>query len=216
MSCQETRQNIAVALLTGSPLDAMDAEHVAICEECSREFEELRPVVDLLVLAPSPSNPSITDEAMLRGLLSRVSAERRQHRRTLSLGAVAAAVLLLIVPVVTLLVLNVGSNPPTTVPQVAASTSATQGPIRGSAQVIPASAGSRVVVSVSGVTPGTRCSLVLVDHSGTRSVVESWEAEYRGKATVSTHTTVATSDVGQLQLVNADDASVLLNFDFTT
>jgi hypothetical protein len=214
MTCQETLQNIAVALLTGTPLDNVDTEHVALCNECRQELEELRPVVDLLVLAPPPSNPSITDEAMLRGLLSRASAERIQHRRALSLGAVAAAVLLLIIPVVTLLVLNGSSNTVTNSPQATASMHATHGPIRGTAQVIPASAGSRVVVSVRGVTPGTECSLVLVDRNGTRSVVESWQAEYQGKATVSTHTTVATPDVGQLELVDASSSNVLLNFDF--
>ena len=203
MRCQDVREEAAVALLRGDdPSDGVRA-HVDGCDECRVEIEDLRPLPPLLRLA-SPVSAAAPDDMMLRRVLASASRERRSRRRWALLTA-AVALVALVLPVGWLVSENLSG--PTAAPPVAGSalrlsgTDPTSGVV-GVVQLKPSTLGSELTMSVRGVTPGTRCALVVVDESGAASRVTVWDADYRGTAEVGGQ---ASTPVAEIELVELRD-----------
>ena len=215
MTCQEARENAAAALLTGQQWEPDVDEHVATCPDCQREIEEMRSTVSLLVLAPPVATTEGPGDLLLHRTLARATQERRR-RRVVASVAIAAS-LLLVVPTLVWAISNVDSTVTATAPnptilRTTASDPATG--VKGSAQLQPSVSGSQLVVQVSGVKSGTKCSLVMVDRVGHRTRVESWTADYGGEATVATQISVPVSQVSHVELIDASANEALLHFSF--
>ena len=216
MTCQETREEAAAALLVGQPWAPAVDDHLATCSECRTEIDALRPVVALLALAPPRSVGEDPGDLLLRRTLAGAADERRR-RRLLTLVAAAAAALLILVPAAAWMISDADSgsgiqSPSATTLRAAASDPASG--VEGTAQIQPSVSGSELVVEVTGVQSGTRCNLVVVDRLGARSVVETWTAKYSGDASVTTQTTVPVSQVSHVELVDASADDLLLHFKF--
>ncbi len=215
MTCQEVRENAATALLTGQQWGPDVDEHLSTCSECQREIEQLRSTVSLLVLAPPVATTDGPGDLLLHRTLARATQERRRRRLVASIAI--AASLLLLLPAVFWAISNVDAtvtatpaNP--TVLRTTASDPATG--VKGSAQLQPSVSGSELVVEVSGVKSGTKCSLVMVDRVGHRTRIDTWTADYGGEATVATQISVPVSQVSHVELIDATAGEPLLHFSF--
>jgi len=210
MTCQQVREEAAVALLTGAELGASGGEHVRGCEACRREIDGLLPLPQLLALA-APVSAVVPDELVLRRVLTTASRERRSRRRWGSLVAVAALALL----VVPLAWFASGRLPEPAAPSAqsdpvvtASGTDASTGVV-GAVEVRPSALGSALTMSVHGVVPGTRCALVVVDRTGTSSTVTTWEADYQGTAEVDGQSSTPLAEIRSVELREVGTGQVL-------
>ena len=213
MNCQEVREGAAVALLRRTPLDPVVADHLAGCAQCRTEVDQLVPVVALLELGPPLAAAEAPSDLLLRRLLTTAAHERRRRRVAVALAAVAA--LVIVIPGIAYLVSNHGSSPSSSHAAIQASASDPASGVSGTVELRPSSTGSELAMTVAGVSPGTRCSLVVVDRAGTRHIVDTWTATYRGDAEVTTQTPVPVSQVSRVELVDTNADSVLLHLTFT-
>ena len=214
MTCQDARENAAADLLTGQPLTPEIDEHVSTCSECRREVEQLRSVVALLELAPPSSTTESPGDLLLHRTLARATKERKRRRALVVIAAAAAA--LILVPGVAWRLSGDTSDGGQT--QVATALRAVASDpdtgVSGTAQVRPSVTGSELTVEVKGVQSGTKCTLVVVDRNGARSVADSWTADYYGAASVTTQTSVPVAQISHLELVDASADNPLLHFNF--
>ncbi|MGL5909240.1 MAG: anti-sigma factor family protein [Phycicoccus sp.] len=180
-------------------LDALDEAdrfvveaHLATCETCRAESEELRAMSQLLLEVPPEAlldGPPEGGDLLLRRTLDRVGAEREREsmwRRT-TLGAVAAAAAVALVgggvvagrltdepPAVAAPPVTVTPTP-STVPGTQVLTASDD--VTGAAldaQVVPAKGWVRISVQVSGIPAGQRCRIIVVSRDGSRQEAGSW------------------------------------------
>jgi predicted anti-sigma-YlaC factor YlaD len=212
VSCLEVREQLAVALLTGTTWDDELDDHLAGCEECRHELAQLREVVDLMVYAPPQDLATpIESDLRLRRLIAAAERERgRRHRW--SLVAIAAAVLVLLVLPGAVVLNHLVSSGPAPVVTATVESSATNHVTGVSAHVSlsPSASGSGVSVAVGGVPAQTRCSLVVVGKDGSRQVLLTWDASYSGTAEFRTSTDVPTAGIAGLDLVDASNGHLLV------
>lgn len=216
MTCLQVREEMAVSLLSGTPMTEELTEHLAGCEQCRHELEQLRGVVDLMVYAPPQDveRPEAVD-LRLRRLIAAAERERRRARRRTYWTLAAAIVLLLVLPAaalsVRLVVFSAGSAP-VVASRSPVESSATNQQTGVSAQVSlsPTVTGSDVDLSVSGVPPQTRCSLVAVQRNGSSRVLLVWQASYRGTAQVRTSADVPVAQIAHLDLLDVATGQLLV------
>ncbi|MFL6069898.1 MAG: hypothetical protein ACJ72Y_01270 [Actinomycetes bacterium] len=214
MTCQEAREYAAAALLTGQKWESDVDAHISTCFDCQREIEQLRSTVSLLVLAPPAATTEGPGDLLLHRTLARATRERRRRR---IVASIAVAASLLLVPALVWGISNVDSTVTATtasptILRTTASDPATG--VKGSAQLQPSVSGSELVVEVSGVKSGTKCTLVMVDRVGQRTRIDSWTADYAGEATVATQISVPASQVSHVELIDASADEPLLHFSF--
>ena len=171
----------ALGLLDAAQSRAVE-EHLTVCPECRREWEELREMVDLLDDVPPEAfldGPPDADLLLQRTLRQvRTESGARRHRRLLAL--VGAAAVGLGVVLAGGVVLGRATAPPV----VAAAPAPAPGSVElagggdpgvtMSATLTPATGWVRVSATVGGVPPGERCYLVVVAKDGARQVAGSW------------------------------------------
>ena len=215
MNCQQVREDVAVALLTGGELDADTARHVSVCPGCAAEQASLTHVTSLMATVPSsdvePVTPLPADELLLRRILDAVDAERvRDRRRTGAFRVLlsVAAVLLLVIGVTVV----VGAFTPSTA--IIRASAAAPG-IRATAEIVPHDEGSNLDVAVTGVPADTQCVLWVRTTDGTVQSVAQWRAEYDGTAHVSGSVAAAPGSIASVSIAEVN-GPVLLEIPVST
>jgi len=214
--CAQVREEVAVALLTGTDLPSQARDHLVECEVCAADAAELSVLPDLL----SVTRPDVLDEdpqpdeAGLRRLLSAAAASRRSRRwRSIGLGMAAAAAVLLVAAggVVGWLVRSPSDSPPVAGAQVV---HVTAGPsvdgVHAGVTLAPTAWGSDLTMSISGVPPRTKCTLVVVTKDGDSVPAATWWATYSGTAQVHATVAVAVDAIARIDVVDAHSNAALL------
>src|SRR4029079_13756349 len=175
--------------------------HLAGCADCRDEVASLGALPPLLDEAREAV--ALSDAPPPAGLLDRLlsaAAEQRQARRRrtwrTALVAAAAAVVLLVVPVWAWSIAQRVNVAP------AFTSSATANGVTAGAKLAPAEWGSTLSLSISGVHPGTRCSVVVNTNDGGRQTAATWLASYEGTAQVTGTTAASVSDVHSIDVVD--------------
>jgi anti-sigma factor RsiW len=158
-------------------------QHLAVCAECRREWEELHEMVDLLDDVPPEAfldGPPDGGDLLLQRTLRQVRAESgasRRRRRFVLTGTAAVALAAVLAGGVA--IGRTTAPPPvagTTAPAPGATVLAGGGDpgITMNATITPAAGWVRLRATVAGVPPGQRCRLVVVAADGRREVAGSW------------------------------------------
>ncbi|BFU42563.1 anti-sigma factor family protein [Krasilnikovia sp. MM14-A1004] len=173
-------------------------EHIASCPECRLEAADLRGVETALGELPPEAlidGPPADGELLLQRTLRTVRKERGRQdwRRRATVAAAAVAVGGAVLGGGTVLGRATAPQtgalpPPVTTPVTAPATMAgsAQDPTSGarmSVAVRPAAGWVRVNATVSGITPGQRCRLLVVAHDGSRREAGSWLASATSAST---------------------------------
>jgi anti-sigma factor RsiW len=192
--------------------DRADLEaHLARCPMCRDELAELAPLPGLLsrltvdeVLSGPPTVESAdADGAMLDRLLAAAARERRHASRTRWVAAAAAVVLLAGAGTGALVATRGhGAHWQQTAAAVA-------GPVHLRVRLADQANGTKLDMTMSGVTRGQRCSLVAVSRDGRTENAGWWDATYDGTAHITGTTSIARRDLTQLKVVT-DDGKTLV------
>jgi hypothetical protein len=214
--CAQVREEVAVALLTGTDLPSQARDHLVECEVCAADAAELSVLPDLL----SVTRPDVLDEdpqpdeAGLRRLLAAAAAARRsRHRRSIGLAVAAAAAVVLIAAggVFGWLIHSSSDATPVAGSQVV---HATAGPsvdgVAAGVTLAPTAWGSDLTMSISGVAPGTKCTLVVVTKDGDSVPAATWWATYAGTAQVHATVAVGVDAIARIDVVNTHSKAALL------
>ena len=192
--CREIRQALGVYVLGAiDPAErAQVDEHLSSCQECREELASLAglpamlrkvPIVEAERLAAPEQDPELAgvpSAEMLTSLISRTSNVRRMHRwRTVAAAAAVAIVAL----GGGAFVANALQSPGGTQPGLASHSgwhrSTGTGPAAGvhlTVRYRPESWGTQMEVNVTGLPPGSVCQFQVIDATGGKSVVGSWQA----------------------------------------
>ncbi len=214
MTCQQVREEAALALLTGRPLPEDVSRHLELCPPCAQDVDELRPLPALLA-AVDPSELSDADvagELLLHRMLAE-AARRQRRRRSWVVAAAVAAVAALVVAVP--LARAVLDDPPRQRPPVAAAPTQHRASdpatgVAASVEVAAVATGSSVSMEVSGVAEGERCALSVVDASGVRREVATWSATYRGTASLQVDVAWPPERIAAVELRDVDTGQRLV------
>jgi Putative zinc-finger len=158
-------------------------EHLAVCAECRREWEELRQMVDLLDDVPpeafldGPPDADLMLQRTLRQVRAEAGAQRRRRRLTLvGTAAVGLAVVLsggVVIGRETAPPPVVSAAPAPSPDAVVLSGTGEPG-VAMTATITPAAGWVRLSATVQGIPPGNACFLFVVAKDGTRHVAGSW------------------------------------------
>lgn len=168
--------------------------HLDTCPACRAEVAELSGLSDVLATAPpdavladlaaleaadAPTGFPATDDLLLQRTLREMRRETGRSRRLRLVTAAAAVVAVAGLAGVGGAVLGSdegGGQPPVAVEQGTRTLTATDAGtgVELTARIIPATAWTRLNVSVKGVEPGTLCQIVAVAADGRRDVAGSW------------------------------------------
>lgn len=164
-------------------------EHLAVCPECYREWEELRQMTDLLdevppeVFLEGPPDGDLVLQRTLRQIRSEVSARQRRTRLTVAAAAVVGVAVVLgggvavgraVAPEPTAVAAAPAPADEDAVAGTRVLTGTGPGGVEMTAKIIPAAGWVRVSATVQGIPAGERCQLVVVGRDGTREVAGSW------------------------------------------
>jgi hypothetical protein len=222
---------LGLGLLEPEEARAVDA-HLAGCEACRREWDELRATSALLEAVPKgaippemfldgPPDADRPGEFGLLRALRQVRGERRaiRHRQRM-FRAAAAAVLVVAVGGAGVLAgrLSAPESEPAPAPPIAAGApgrllESASGAVTATAVLTPANGWVRVAVTAGGIPAGKRCTVVVVGRDGTESVAANWiEAGHPsgGTTTVNGSAGIAPDDVAAV-LVRDDGNTVLVS-----
>jgi predicted anti-sigma-YlaC factor YlaD len=200
VSCQDTTLSLGVYLL--GALDAgerADVEaHLATCETCRAELEELAGLprvldqIGLDDLTPQPLRPSddLFERVAAKARAERAEAAGLKHRRYRALMAVAAA----------LVILAGGGVAGWSLLHSSPHVYQNSGPVHMQVSLASQASGTGLAVTVSGLPTDEHCKLVAVSKDGTRDVAGQWYATYQGKATVTGSTSIQKHDLSRLVL----------------
>ena len=210
MSCEQVRESAAVAALTREPFDDEVRAHLAGCAECRAEVAGLGALPPLLgeareavALSDVPPPPGLLDRLLAAAAEQRQARRRRVWRTTLV--AAAAALLLFVVPVGAWSIAERLNGTPT----FSSSATSASG-VTADVQLKPADGGSTVSLSISGVHPGTQCTVVVNTHDGGHQTAATWQASYNGTAHVSGTTAASVSDIRSVDVVDQGTGEVLV------
>jgi hypothetical protein len=227
LTCRETELSLG-ALVLGAldPAERRQVEaHVEGCARCRDVLSELAPLPGLLnrldaaqAEAGLPRPPErLLDVAMAQAAVR--SGGPSTGRRWWVAAAVAAAALALASTAV--LATRGQDAPEVATPTTTARTTgpqtqtvlwdgeSTDGAIQASVVLTPQTSGSRLLMTLSGVSSGQRCDLVIWSDDGRREVPASWQATYEGAATVTGSTTVTPQRIRRM-LVTTPEGDTLL------
>ena len=205
MNCQQVQEELAVAVLTRQPVDPEAAAHVVGCAACTAEAAGIAPMVDLLALAEPPSllatdhpRPEVLDRLL-------DEAARRRRRRT-GRWLVSVAAALVFAVSFGLWMAHRAAAPeavvaaPTSIERTA--TDSTTG-VSAQVRLWQEKQGSGLTVAISGVIPGTKCTVDVVQRDGSRQVAATWWATDAGTASVGGSVATHFADIARLEIVDA-------------
>ena len=231
LSCPDAE--IALGALVLGALDPSEREqveaHVRSCPRCAEALAEIAPLPGLLHRAgPTSSELEPAPDAILERALAQVRAEQAQgsasipepaadpgggpvaavvplHRRRLPLLAAAAVAVLALVLGGTWW--SATHRTPSTI--TAAASSAASG-VKAKVVMTPTDEGTTLDLTLSGVTPGEQCSLVVVGSDGSTEVASSWIANYEGEATITGATWLTAADIERFDIATPDGRTLLV------
>jgi hypothetical protein len=162
-------------------------EHLADCEQCGRELDELSGLLPVLaeMREDGVAFARLPDgDAMLHRLLAEVSGERRARKRRRLVAVAAAAVLVIGGPAVAVLATDGGGGGTPVASQSFApdqrSASDPATGVRATVGIADKGWGSVVDLRLSGVRGPLTCSLVAVGQDGSRQTVATWSVPAAG------------------------------------
>jgi len=218
VTCSSVQQLFGVYVL--GLADAFEARkverHVADCDQCAAELEDLQGLPDLLALldatdvarlaAPEGEQSSLAPspgqvERLLGAAASVVS------RRRLLTAAAATVVFLTGAGVAATEVFEV-SRPDHAVTATWDGTAAHEG-ADAQATLRATPSGTAIDLTLTGVPPGTRCSLQVRDKHGVETTAASWVADYTGAARVSGSTSTPLREIDSVRVVTSAGAALV-------
>ncbi|WP_405580847.1 anti-sigma factor family protein [Streptomyces sp. NBC_01190] len=166
-------------------------EHLAECEECGTQLDELMGVVPVLeeLRADGIGVVEPPGDALLQRLLAQVGGERRARGRRRLAAVAVAAVLVVGGPTIAVLATDDGGGGHT---KTTATATFAADQHRGSDPATGASAvvgitdkgwGSMVDLRLSGVRGPLTCSLLAIGRNGAKQTVATWSVPYEGYGT---------------------------------
>lgn len=164
-------------------------EHLAECESCGRDLDELSgvlPVLDELRADGIGYVEPPSGDAMLHRLLVQVAGERHRRKRRRLVAVAAAAVLAVGGPTVAVLAAQDGGGSPAATPTFAPDRHSASNPATGASAVVGVADkgwGSAVDLRLTGVHGPLTCSLIAIGHDGSRQTVATWSVPYAGYGT---------------------------------
>jgi anti-sigma factor RsiW len=191
--CREIRQALGVYVLGAiDPAErAQVDEHLAACPECREELASLAglpamlrkvPIVEAERLAAPEQDlelAGVPSAEMLTSLLARTTNVRRIHRWRSVAAAAAVAIVALGGGAAAASALQPSAPPPPGQGQtVAWHQTSGSGPVAGAHLTVRYRHepwGTRMLVNVTGLQPGSVCQLRVMDATGGTSVVGSWK-----------------------------------------
>ena len=227
--CDSSRLALG-ALVLGAlpPAEREQVEnHVSGCERCRVELAELAPLPGMLNLTrpddvasaaandPHPS-PRLLASLMVAAAtempsnvtdLSEPTRTARGTRRSwlVSLGAAAVVVTAAIVWAVVMLTGSPDDTGPTEL-TASATDPATQ--VSATVELTPATGGTDIAVTLTGVPAGEECDLVVVDTAGDEDIAATWIASYDGPASVTGKVRFSTDAIERLDVTTDDGVLV--------
>jgi hypothetical protein len=146
------------------------------------------------VVGPPALDPT-GSAAMLDRLLAAAATERRRASRARWVAAAAAVVVLA----------GAGTGAVVATRHSGAhwqqTAIAAAGPVHLTVKLADQASGTKLDMTMSGVTRGQRCSLVAVGRNGRTEDAGWWEATYEGTAHITGTTSIARNDLTQLKVV---------------
>ena len=185
--------------------------HLAHCPMCRDELAELAPLPGLMsrltadeAMAGPPTLDPVGSSAMLDRLLAAASTERRRASRARWVAA-AAAVVLLAGAGTGAVVATRGNGA-----HWQQTAKAAAGPVHLTVKLADQASGTKLDMTMSGVTSGQRCSLVAVGRDGRTEDAGWWEATYEGTAHITGTTSIARKDLTQLKVVTDEGKTLVV------
>jgi hypothetical protein len=185
-ACAQWRGDIGAYIVGAldSSASAGVRRHLRACGNCRTEYEDLLPVREWLTQARGANGAAVRRNP--GGPVLRVVGPAPARKRRRWLAAIPAAAAAAAIGVLTTL----GTSP--AVPAFSAANHATG--VHGQARLQATPAGTRIMLTVTGLPADERCRLVAVSHGG-REVAASWSARYDGTARI-----IGTSDIPERRL----------------
>jgi hypothetical protein len=210
MSCELVREAAAVALLTREPLGPEVRQHIAACPAC---YDEVAAMGELPSLLDEAAELAAAGEvgaphAMLDRLLAAAAerrAERRRRVRRVAVLAAAAALVLVLLPVGIWSWSQHGGGG-----GIWHGTATSASGVTAELQLQPADVGSNLAMSITGVPPGTMCTLVVHTADGGQQTAATWAASYVGTAHVTGTVAAAVPAVRVVDVVDQATGRVLV------
>jgi hypothetical protein len=188
--CREIRQALGVYVLGAiDPAErAQVDEHLAACPECREELASLAglpallrkvPIVEAERLAAPEQDlelAGVPSAEMLTSLIARTTNVRRIHRWRSVAAAAAVAIVALGGGVAVANAVHPSAAPAS--PAAAWQQTSGSGPVAGAHLTVKYRNepwGTRMLVNVTGLQPGSVCQLRVMDATGGTSVVGSWK-----------------------------------------
>jgi hypothetical protein len=190
--------------------------HVEHCDQCAPELEGLRGLPDLLALLDATDVARIAvaddDASVLEpspGQVERLlgAAAGVISRRRLLSGAAAAVILLTGAGVAATEVSE--ANRPAHAVTATWDGSAAHDAVRAKAGLRATPSGTAIDLTLTGVPPGTRCSLQVRDTDGVETTAASWLADYTGSARVSGFTSTPLRGIASVRVVTSAGANLV-------
>jgi RNA polymerase sigma-70 factor (ECF subfamily) len=205
---EELRFSLAayvMGALTPPERDVIDA-HLADCPGCVAELDQLTTLplfLDLVSgeeVALMGSGGSAPDDHLVDRVVGAALAERRASRRKRWLASVAAAVVLIAGSSVAGVLLAPSDRPAVTNAAVFDQTDpGTHAWARIAVQ--QRGWGASLQLTLTGVPAGEHCKLVAVGRDGSTDVAASWEATYKGTATLTGATSLQLASTAAYDVV---------------
>lgn len=164
-------------------------EHLAECDDCGRELDELSGVLPVLGEMRDDGIGYVeppADDAMLDRLLGQVAGERRGRRRRRLVAVAVAAVLVVGGPVVAVVATHDGGGSHPAVAAFPADRHSATNPATGVSAVVGVTDkgwGSAVDLRLAGVYGPLTCHLDAVGRDGSRQTVATWSVPEAGYGT---------------------------------
>jgi hypothetical protein len=215
--CLLASQEAAVSLLCRTePAPAVRA-HLATCPSCNQEYRELAALIPMLAGArdaQSAEPPPAPSPLLLDRLLAHVARRRRRRRAAVGVALAAAAAAAIAIPLVDLSSgddarrgpvagsspRSVGAAQPAP-SEIVALGAARAGTAMGQVWIRKDGSGSTVTVSVSGVTMGTRCRMIVHDASG-RATDAGWWTLTQAESTYVEDVATPPAGIQRIELVD--------------
>lgn len=213
MTCREVQQEVATALLSGGELDALAAEHVAVCPLCAAEQASLRQVARVMAAASTddvnrPLAPPAGD-VLLQRILTAAADERVAHDRRARIGRILAAA-----AAVAVLVAGIAIGISLLAPDHTITASASTTGLSATADIERTAGGSELRIAVTGVPADTDCVVIVQTADGRSVPIAAWRAEYSGTAHVVGQVDVAPESITHVSITQSS-GNVLLDIPVT-
>lgn len=212
---------IALGAYVLGALDAADRgeveSHLAGCSDCRAELAGMASLPDALALVAAPAALALAAEggepvgSLVERTMARLGRARRRRRLALRLGtAAAAATIAMLAGAVAVLV---ASRPPAATPATAAalhlSGSDPSTGVTASVELYAEPWGAVTRLSVSGVSQGERCELVVVGRDGSQDVAGTWSVGYSGAVEVDGATSFTPDQVTSVSVLTTSGDTMI-------